>query len=174
MRWPSNRHYPPSVLLPWLNIPKAAVERSIMNPKLERHSPIRMLTKPGLLQTTWKRKFKLPWRKAGLLKSPRWSSGFGPVGCQQRTLSAAGWHAYLFTTSTPLTSQQSIEPHTFTANRDSRNCHTIWDLLVPCLARSVVSQVHQLLGESTISSHTMHWLKGFRQSTPPQNCRLIV
>ena len=29
------------------------------------------------------REFKLPWRKAGLLKSSRWLSGFGPVGCQQ-------------------------------------------------------------------------------------------
>ena len=32
--------------------------------------------------------FKLSWRKAILLKSSRWLSEFGPVGCQSRTLSS--------------------------------------------------------------------------------------
>ena len=36
----------------------------------------------GRHKATWKRKFKLPWRKAGLLKSCRWFSGPGPVGSQ--------------------------------------------------------------------------------------------
>ena len=34
-------------------------------------------------KATWKRGFNLPWRKAGLLISSRWLSGFGPVGCQK-------------------------------------------------------------------------------------------
>jgi len=33
-------------------------------------------------KATWKREFKLSWRKAGLLKPFRGLSGLGPVGCQ--------------------------------------------------------------------------------------------
>ena len=35
--------------------------------------------------------FKFPWRKASLLKSSRRFSGFGPGGCQSRSLSLSGW-----------------------------------------------------------------------------------
>ena len=45
------------------------------------------LVEEGRCKATWKSEFKLPWRKAGPLKTFRWLSGFGPVGCQQRTLS---------------------------------------------------------------------------------------
>ena len=41
----------------------------------------------GRYQATWKRELKLPWRKDGLLKASRRFSGFGPLGCQSRTLS---------------------------------------------------------------------------------------
>ena len=36
----------------------------------------------GKCKATWKREFKLPWRKAGLLTSTRRLSGFGTAGCQ--------------------------------------------------------------------------------------------
>ena len=41
----------------------------------------------GRYWAAWKREFKLPWCKAGPLKSSRRLSGFGAVGCQKRTLS---------------------------------------------------------------------------------------
>ena len=47
-----------------------------------RKVDIRLPGKGNRYKATWKRDFKLPWRKAGLLKSSRWLSGFGPVGCQ--------------------------------------------------------------------------------------------
>jgi len=33
------------------------------------------------------KEIQIPWRKDGPLKLSRWFSGFGPVGCQQRSLS---------------------------------------------------------------------------------------
>ena len=46
-----------------------------------------MKTKEGRYKATLKNGFNTPLRKASLLKSSRWSSGLGPVGCQSRTLS---------------------------------------------------------------------------------------
>jgi len=40
------------------------------------------LCSDGRYKATWKRGFKIPWRKAGPLKLSRWLSGFGPVGCR--------------------------------------------------------------------------------------------
>jgi hypothetical protein len=49
--------------------------------------PLRMLLEEGSAfkrryKATWKREFKVPWRKAGIL-----ISGLGPVLCQYRSLS---------------------------------------------------------------------------------------
>ena len=41
----------------------------------------------GKYKAIWKREFKLPWCKAGLPKSSRRFSGFGPVGSQRITSS---------------------------------------------------------------------------------------
>ena len=48
------------------------------------YTPVRVRTasssvEEGRCQATWKREFKLQWRKAGPLKSYRRLSGFGPV-----------------------------------------------------------------------------------------------
>ena len=43
---------------------------------------VEALAVEGGCKATWKREFKLSWRKASLLKSIRWLSGFGLVGCQ--------------------------------------------------------------------------------------------
>ena len=40
----------------------------------------------GRYKVIWKREFNPPWRKAGLLNSSRCVSGFGPGGCQERSL----------------------------------------------------------------------------------------
>ena len=45
-----------------------------------------MYLSEGRYKAAWKREFKLPLRKAGLPKLSRRLSGFGPVGCQSRTL----------------------------------------------------------------------------------------
>ena len=60
---------------PWVSRPPLAAGR-ICTCSLE-----------GTYKSTRRREFKPPWRKAGLLKSSRWSSGFRPVSCQWSPLS---------------------------------------------------------------------------------------
>ena len=110
-----------------------------------------MAVKEGKYWATWKREFKIPWRKAGLLKSSRWSSGFGSVGCQLRTLSAevsVAWqsaytylpyvgHACSTARINPMVSTKSIHTQTRQLN-PTIPCHKIklTDLWVNWLERN--------------------------------------
>ena len=53
--------------------------REVSNRLVKKAQLVPDLLEEGRYKATWKKEFKLPWRKAGPLKT---FSGFEPVGCQ--------------------------------------------------------------------------------------------